>query len=396
MYFILLGAFFMLRYSTALEIIRWGNADVPGAIFWYANELDLSMEDIGVLSTIYYAFQKTRPLNQTGLKIGQVMQVCPHISKSKLSRNIGRLEKLGVISVSGRTKSFIDREIFLEPLMEKLNELVIRDHHQLSESNFMPVQSVSQNSEILSARIQELEGQLEEERRKSIKMDLTSGNSQNFKRVADFISKKTGNLMSIKMSTELHRWLDEMNFTPEFLLCMLELCFERNIYNPRDISKVARDSKEYSINTVEGLTMYFKKFVDTGLNGKPRSQFDPEVIEFGNYTGIDMNAEARKTVYYKWRYDWDFSHSMVMKAGEIMCQRTKNGGLEYVDSVLANWKSKNIKQVEEAQREILEFKNRNKKPELTAVNYKKTSPGMDEYEIFTAPSADKPTTASKP
>ena len=55
------------------------------------------------------------------------------------------------------------------------------------------------------------------------------------------------------MANELKRWLEEMAMTPEFLLCMLEMCFERNIYNPRHISCIARDLGEYSVNSVEGL-----------------------------------------------------------------------------------------------------------------------------------------------
>lgn len=352
----------MHRYTAALEITRWGNADIPGIIFWYANELDLNMEDIGVLSTIYYAFQKSKPLYQTGLKMGQVIQVCPFLSKSKFSRHINRLEKLGIINIEDKSKSFNDREMYLEPLMEKLVQLVIRDHDMLSAKKTSIAAKVNNNdnSAILNNRIEQLELQLEEERRKTLYVDFPKSNDKNYKKVADFIAKKTGNLMSIKMSNELKKWLDEMTFTPEFLLCMLEMCFERNIYNPREITRIAGDLKEYSINTVEGLELYFKKYVDTELN-RTKSQFDPEVIEFGNFTGIDMSAEARKTVYYKWRYDWAFTHTMIMKAGEIMCQRTKNGGLEYIDSVLANWKTKNIRQVEDAQKEILEFKGKRKK-----------------------------------
>ncbi len=378
----------MHRYTAALEITRWGNADIPGIIYWYANELDLNMEDIGVLSTIYYAFQKSKPLYQTGLKMGQVIQVCPFLSKSKFSRHINRLEKLGIIKIEEKSKSFNEREMYLEPLMEKLIQLVIRDHDMLSEKKTAMAAKVDNNinSEVLNNRIEQLELQLEEERRKTLYVDFPKVNDKNYKKVADFIAKKTGNLMSIKMSNELKKWLDEMTFTPEFLLCMLEMCFERNIYNPREITKIARDLKEYSINTVEGLELYFKKYVDTELN-RTKSQFDPEVIEFGNFTGIDMSAEARKTVYYKWRYDWAFTHTMIMKAGEIMCQRTKNGGLEYIDSVLANWKTKNIRQVEDAQKEILEFKGKRKKADFNAVNHKKPSSTKNDYEIFVSPVA---------
>ena len=73
-----------------------------------------------------------------------------------------------------------------------------------------------------------------------------------------------------------------------------------------------------------------------------------------------MNAEARKKVYYKWRYDWGFTHNMIMKAGELMCQRTKNGGMEYIDSVLNNWMTKEIRSLPDVEKEIAAFKNRPK------------------------------------
>ena len=375
----------MDKFSVALETTRWGNANIPGVIFWYANELDLNMEDIGVLTTIYYAFQKSKPLSQTGINTGQVMQGCPFLTKNKFSRNINRLEKLGIISVENKNRNFNEREIRLEPLMDKLSRLVLRDHDRLNEQITIKEQN-NRNSEELNVRIEQLELQLEVERRKAIYVDYNAGNDKDFKLVAYFIAKKTGNLLSIKMSNELKKWLDEMNYTPEFLLCMLELSFERNIHNPKNITRIAADLKEYSINTVEGLNLYFKKYVDTDLSRTTFAQFDPEVMEFGTYTGIDMSAKARRNVYYKWRYDWAFTHALIMKAGEVMCQRTKNGGLEYIDSVLANWKDKNISKVEEAQKEIAEFKGKSKKGNYPNAK-KPVTPDLSDYEIFIPPAA---------
>lgn len=373
----------MDKFSAALEITRWGNANVPGIVFWYANELDLNMEDIGIITAIYYAFQKSKPLSHTGINTGQVIQVCPFLTKNKFSRNISRLEKLGIIKVEDKSKNFNEREIHLEPLMDKLCRLVIRDHDKLSEQITIEEQK-GKNNEVLNNRIEQLELQLEEERRKALYVDYNIGNDKDFKLVADFIAKKTGNLLSIKMSNELKKWLDEMKYTPEFLLCMLELSFERNIYNPKNITRIANDLKEYSISTVEGLNLYFKKYVDTDSSRTTFAQFDPEVMEFGNYTGIDMSAKARRNVYYKWRYDWALTHALIMKAGEVMCQRTKNGGLEYIDSVLANWKTKNISKVEEAQKEIAEFKGKAKKKDYSTAK-KPVAQDLSDYEIFIPP-----------
>ncbi|MBO8158474.1 DnaD domain protein [Thermosyntropha sp.] len=375
---------------ASLEMMRWGYACVPGVIFSYAKELDLDMEDIGVIATIFYALEKSKPLYQTGINTGQILQSCPSLTKQKLARKIARLAKLQLIMVKDNNRSFNDKEIYLEPLIEKIEALILRDHPELSghTTDDTKRQEMEELLDEYREKIKQLELQLEEKTSKPLlDLELYEVNDENYKKVADFIAKKTGNLLSVKMANELKRWLNEMKFTPEFLLCMLELCFERQIYNPKEITRIARDLKEYSINTVEGMGLYFEKYVDVQKNTVLRtSQFDPEIIEFGNFTGIDMSAEARRRVYYKWRYDWGFSHAMIMKAGEIMCQRTKNGGLEYIDSVLNNWMRKEIRQLEDVEREIKEFKAKSRNDKNPSKSEKKTK-FEPEYEIYVPPAA---------
>jgi DNA replication protein DnaD len=230
---------------------------------------------------------------------------------------------------------------------------------------------------------------LEEEKREKIVNDFAYLSNSNYKKVADFISKKTGNLLSVKMASELQKWLEEMALTPEFILCMLELCFERNIYNPRDITEITRDIKKYSINTVEGLDIYFKKYVDAEKNLALRTRrFDPDIIKFGTFTGIDMNADARRNIYNKWRYDWGFTHAMIMKAGELMCQRTKNGGLEYIDSVLHDWMSREIRSLDDVDKELREMKNRGKRSIADGLKQKNpVKPASAEYETYIPPAS---------
>jgi len=382
----------MPQNYASLEIVRWGFAHLPGAVFYYAKELDLDMEDIGLIATLLYAYENTKPLFQSGVRAGQVLQACSTLNAQKLSRKLARLAKLELIEVAdGDSKNFTDKIVYLEPMLKKLQQLVVRDHPNIIASK-KPDKQDSQLQEYRT-KIEQLELQLEEEKTKhspieSVPFNAAIHNSLNYKRVADFIAKKSGNLLSVKMENELQKWLDDFAFTPEFLLCMLELTFERNITNPRDITRIARDLKEYSVNTVEGLEQYFSNYVDTKKNSSLRvNQFDPDIAEFGNFTGIDMNAEARKKVYYKWRYDWRFSHQMIMKAGEIMCQRTKNGGLEYMDSVLNNWMSKEIRSVDQVEKEIAEFKTRAKttKPALVNADKNQLKRGSKEYEMYVPP-----------
>lgn len=384
----------MQEKSIWIELHRWSFACLPGVIFNYAQELGLDIDDIGVFTALFYTLEQSHPLYNCGITVGQVLQVCPILSKQKLSRKLNRLEQLGVITTDNGHGSFADKVINIEPLVDKLEMMVGRDHPRIevksNNPDIKPMEEVEHLLDEYKERIEQLELQLEEEKEKRL-VEPSGKTSAAFKKVADFISKKTGNLMSVKMSNELHKWLEEMGFTPEFLLCMLELCFERQIFNPRDISKIARDLKEYAISTVEGLETYFKSYVDNDKFTALRlNQFDPDVIDFGNNTGIDMSASARKRIYYKWRYDWGFSHAMIMKAGEIMCQRTRNGGLEYIDSVLNNWMTKEIRRVEDAEKELQEFKQKNKNERLSGSGSSKknvTRTVSSEYEIYVPPAS---------
>lgn len=382
----------MQQESASLEMMRWGYAHLPGAVFFYAKELDLDMEDIGIISTIFYAFEKTKPLYQSGVRTGQILQLCPILTTNKLSRRLSKLSKQGAISiVETDSKSFTDKIVLLEPLIHRLEELVSRDHPKFKvwkQEEELMANDMNRQLEEYQETIQQLELRLEDEKSRNALRENNFRTNPNFKKVADFIAKKTGNLLSVKMENELQKWLDEWSFTPEFLLCMLELAFERNVMSPRDITKIARDLREYSINTVEGMELYFSNYVDQEKNRSIRTkQFDPDIAEFGNFTGVDMNADARKNIYYKWRYDWGFTHSMIMKAGEIMCQRTKNGGLEYIDSVLNNWMSKEIRSIDQAEKELAEFKKRNKGKNNTASksNSKSNVKAKDSFELYVPP-----------
>jgi len=357
-------------------------------LYNYAAELDLDAEDLGIIGGILFVYTRSKPLSGNGVEVGQVLQVCPVISKNRLSRKLGKREKEGLIRLEGSPKSgFASRKIFLEPLYYRLREIIIRDHPAIAKDVYQNGEAIIRAQE---KRIEELEKELQQERRRNsgLHEPAPSSKDKDFKLVADFISQKTGNLLSIKMSNELRKWMDDLGFKTEFILCMLELCFERNIYNPREISRIASGLKECSINSLEAMEAYFRTFVD---DKPPQAYgFDPEVIEFGQYTGLDMSAEARKKVYYKWRYDWGFSAEMIKRAGEIMCNRTKNGGLDYIDGILSNWKEKNIRTLKDVEAEMLEHQSRRKMGDKPV---RLTRKPAEEREIYIPPSTSREGTA---
>jgi hypothetical protein len=228
----------MNQHSAFLELFRWGFANVPGIILHYSKELDIDIEDIGVITAIFYTFEKTKPLFQIGVQVGQVLQVCPALTKNKLSKRLAHLARLEIIAIEG-AKGFSDRVITLEPLLRKLEQLILRDHINLHKQPFSNVKGRQENEGLLKdyqSKIEQMELQLEVERGRKVQGDTQAlsgnGNVKNWVILLPKNRQFDGN----KMSAEVRKWLDEMNFTPEFLVCMLELCFERNIYSPTEVT----------------------------------------------------------------------------------------------------------------------------------------------------------------
>jgi hypothetical protein len=118
----------MHQEKVVIEFYRWSFAAVPGIIFHYAKELDLDTEDIGLLASLFYTLETTRPLTQSGITVGQVLQACPFFTKQKLSSRLNRLKRLEVIAIEDEGRGFNYKSISIEPLMDKLALLVTRDH----------------------------------------------------------------------------------------------------------------------------------------------------------------------------------------------------------------------------------------------------------------------------
>ncbi|MDD4775839.1 MAG: hypothetical protein PHG75_04970, partial [Syntrophomonas sp.] len=150
----------MQQTTASLELFRWGYAHLPGAVFFYAKELDLDMEDIGILSAIFYAYENTKPLYQSGVQTGQVLLRCSSLTTNKLSRRLQKLTRQGLLAVSeANSKNFTEKIVWLEPLMIKLEQLVVRDHPEISLGSAVR-QAVNQEDSQMAAykaRIEALE-----------------------------------------------------------------------------------------------------------------------------------------------------------------------------------------------------------------------------------------------
>ncbi len=348
------------------ELLRGGSAFIPGLLFQYAGELTLDIEDLGFLSILFYCLSNSRPLAHQGIMIGQVQKIIPGCSNARINKRLNRLETLGLISVTeDSSRRFINKCVYLEPLFAQLNRLIRRDHSHLDEALTKSRELLEREEELRFCReeISRLENALRQAQPSGGTTPGSRPDHPHFAEIAEFIAGRTGNLLSSRMTEELQKWLDEYHMDPQLLLCLLELCFERKISSPQNITRLVKDTREHGIDSLEGLERYFQTFVDGQQILSPvHYGYDTELIELTRFLNIDMKAEARRQIYYKWRNEWGFSHEMIMKAGELMASRTTQGGLEYMDRILARWRDEGISTVQDVEQELLSYRQAQSKP----------------------------------
>ena len=230
----------------------------------------------GFWPRFFFAFENIKPLFQAGVTAGQVLKCCPAYTSAKLGRRLNILVAKRIIGLSnGQTRSLVDKTIYLEPLMDRLEQLIIRDHPELVLMQIPAPAEETVHMESVPEREKpnnHAEAEGKNESQKSVdygdeeddwpKMPVSAAHEEAFRKIADFIAKKSGNLISVKMSGEIKKWLCQLELTPDFLFIMLELCFERQITGPQEISRIAADLSKYEVASVEGLNMYFKKYID--------------------------------------------------------------------------------------------------------------------------------------
>lgn len=116
--------------------------------------------------------------------------------------------------------------------------------------------------------------------------------------------------------------------------------------------------------------------------------------DFKNFldcTGISVIGQASRDTYVKWRFEWGFSHEIIMLAGQLMCKFANSPNLAYIDRILLNWMNLNIRSVPEANKAIESFRaERNDNKNLSPITKKACRKNIcettgSEYELYIPP-----------
>jgi DnaD/phage-associated family protein len=134
-------------------------------------------------------------------------------------------------------------------------------------------------------------------------------------------------------------WINELNFTPELILLLIEYCASRGKTDPRYIEKTALSWHDNNIQKVEDAQAYIKKHEDKW------SKINKILAYLGSKDGEVMKPQEQ--LLTKWLDTYGFSVEVICKACDICFERINKPDFKYIDGILTNWNKVGIKTLED-------------------------------------------------
>ena len=144
--------------------------------------------------------------------------------------------------------------------------------------------------------------------------------------------------------------LDELHFTPELIMALLEYCVSIGKRDMRYIEKVAIGWHEKGINTVTAADDYINA-------EKDKKRFSSELKSIFGITDRRLSKTEEKFIS-KWHDEFGMSAEMIALAYEYCVLTTNKLSFPYMDGIIQNWHAKEITTVEAAEKDHEEYKQR--------------------------------------
>ena len=171
-------------------------------------------------------------------------------------------------------------------------------------------------------------------------VDLLSAlNSNNTKdMLKDIESLLARPLSPTEMSTYLN-WQNEFGFSSELILILMEYCISKGKSDPRYIEKVALSWHDLKITNIEQAQNLIKKTEDKWGN----------IRKILSYLGINNTdiMKPQQEMIEKWLLTYNYSIEIIQKACDICFERLNRADFKYIDGILNNWNSNNLRTLED-------------------------------------------------
>lgn len=147
-----------------------------------------------------------------------------------------------------------------------------------------------------------------------------------------FISERyLGRVLTATDVNSILYWYDGLGFSPELIEYLVEYCVSKGHTSIRYIEKVALAWAENQIKTIEQAKLA------AGIN----SQLYYSVMKALGISGRNL-VPSETAFIEKWNSEYGFSAELISSACQRTIQAIHQPSFEYTDSILTNWKNKNV------------------------------------------------------
>ena len=149
-------------------------------------------------------------------------------------------------------------------------------------------------------------------------------------------------------------WFDEeLDFSPELIMILLEYCVSKGKKDMRYVEKVAIAWHENGIRDIETADRYIAEEADS----------KKLLYELKNIFGIKDRAfsKTEEAFIRQWNEKCGMDANMIALAYEYCIMATNKLSFQYMDRIIQNWKKAGISTIDAAEKDHENFKNKNKR-----------------------------------
>lgn len=173
----------------------------------------------------------------------------------------------------------------------------------------------------------------------------------NYSKIIKWLDQVRGTLsITLKEKQIIQEFNVKYGWSTDFVLIFLQLCFERGENTLQKYQPIAQKVYVSGIHTVDELVSY--------MNDLDWIQYKVSEVKkcVGQYGGV---TRPQREMYLKWHRQWKFSHEVIMRAAEETV-RTNNPSFKYIDGILDNWQTREVKDVHDAEIALQQHDQKNK------------------------------------
>ncbi len=160
-------------------------------------------------------------------------------------------------------------------------------------------------------------------------------NNNAIKDMLQEIEKLLGRPLSPKEMSTYISWQNDLNFSLEMTLLLIQYCISKGKTDYRYFEKVALSWFDANIKNIDEAQLYIKKHEDKWVKYR----------KILTYLGIKDGEimKPQEDMLNKWVNQYNFSLELIFKACDICFERLNRADFKYIDGILNSWFKDNIK-----------------------------------------------------